>query len=203
MKLITLEKALYRRDLMVSRYGEGNNLLITYIENYRYFDEEQGAWVPHPDPTFETEWSYCTGNRGLLKCSEGNYVFFHTTVAEHHRRFITAYFVIKDVGLGREIVPRYNLVSPARHAEEIEDHYVIVGDEKLSRKMREPGLRFDRPLAERLVFDPPKRIRFDVTNRLGRRLSELECIASATRKIRILTDEDVKMVLLEINRSGL
>jgi len=188
---------------MGSRYGEGSNLLITYIEDYRYYDEEQGSWVSHRDPTFEKEWSYCTGNRRLLLCGKGNHVFFHTTVAEHHRRFITAYFVTKDVGLGQEIVPRYNLVGPARHAEEIEDHYVIVGDEKLSRKMREPGLRFDRSLAERLVFDPPKRIRFNITNRLGRRLSELECIAYATRNVRILTDEDVEAILLEINRSGL
>ena len=192
---------------MASRFGGGSNLLITYIENFRYYDEEQDVWVSHPDPTFETEWSYCTGNRRLLKCSKGNYVFFHTTkidpVTEHRKRFITAYFVIKDVGLGREVVPRYNLVGAARHAEEIEDHFVIVGDEKLSRKLREPGLRFDRSLAERLVFDPPKRIRLGITNRLGRRLSELECIAYATRSIRILTDDDVKTLLLEINRSGL
>ena len=192
---------------MNSRFGEGSNLLITYIENYRYYDEEQCVWVSHPDPTFETEWSFCTSNRRLLKCGKNNYVFFHTTkkdpVTQHRRRFITAYFRIKDVGPGSEIVPRYNILGPARHAEEIDEHYVIVGDEKLSRKLREPGLRFDRSLAERLVFDPPKRIRFGITNRLGRRLSELECIAYATRSIRILTDDDVKTLLLEINRSGL
>jgi hypothetical protein len=192
---------------MASRFGEGSNLLITYIENFRYHDEEQNLWISHPDPTFETEWSYCTGNRRLLKCGKGNYVFFHTTRIDpgtgHGNRFITAYFVIKDVGLGKDVVPRYALLGAARHAEEIEDHYVIVGDEKLSKKLREPGLKFDRSLAERLVFDPPKRIRFAITNRLGRRLSELECIAYATRNIRILTDGDVETLLLQIDRLGL
>jgi hypothetical protein len=189
---------------VASVLGERSNLLITYIENYSYFDE--GKRVEHPDPTFEREWSYCTGNRALLKCGKNNYVFFHATkrdpITNTRVRFITAYFVIKAVGLGREIVPRYNIMGPASHAEEIENHYVIVGDEKLSKKLREPGLRFDRNLAERLVFDPPKRIRFGITNRLGRRLSELECIAYSTRSIRVLTDEDVNTLLLEIDRAS-
>jgi len=192
---------------MASKFGEGGNLLITYIENFRYYDEEQDIWVSHPDPTFEMEWSYCTGNQRLLNAGKGKYVFFHATktdpVTRHRNRVITAYFVIKDVGRGREVVPRHNLMGAARHAEDIEDHFVIVGDEKLSRKLREPGLTFDRSLAERLVFDPPKRIRFGLANRLGRRLSDLECIAYATRNIRILTDGDVDTLLLEINRLGL
>lgn len=190
---------------MASVLGEKSNLLITYIEDYSYFDE--GRRVEHPDPTFEREWSYCTGNKALLKCGRNNYVFFHATkkdpITNNRVRFITAYFMIKAVGLGREIVPIYNIRGPARHAEEIEGHYVIVGDEKLSKKLREPGLRFDRNLAERLVFNPPKTIRFDITNKLGRRLSELECIAYSTRSIRVLSNEDVNTLLREIDRARL
>lgn len=163
---------------MPSRFGEGSNLLITYIKKFRYYDEEQDIWVSHPDPIFEMEWSYCTGNPRLLNAGKGKYVFFHATkidpVTKHRKRFIAAYFMIKDVGLGREVVPRHNLMGAARHAKDIEDQYVIVGDEKLSRKLRESGLTFDRSVAERLVFDPPKRIRFCLANRLGRRLSDLE-----------------------------
>jgi len=181
---------------------EGKNLLITYIENFGWFDE-RNVWISHPDPTFETEWSYCTGYKRLLKCGKGNYIFFHTTktdpISEQRERFITAYFVIKDVGLGKVIVPRYNIVGAASHAEKIKNHYVIVGDNKLSRELKEPGLKFDKSLAKKLMFDHPKRIQFDITNKYGQRLSELQCIASATRNIRVLTDVDVKTLLLEIN----
>ena len=186
--------------------GEKNNLLITYIEDYGWMD--RGKWISHKDPTLGLknklgleEWSYCTGNKRLLKCNKDNYVFFHTTKIDpatgRRERFITAYFMIKAVGDGKEIVPKYNVMGPASHAEKIENHYVIVGD-KRSRKFRGEGLRFDKHLAKKLVFDPPKRIRFGITNKNGDKLSDLQCIAFATRNIRILTNEDVDAILAEI-----
>jgi hypothetical protein len=104
---------------------EKNNLLITYIEDFSLKDH--GKWISHDDPTLgPEEWSYCTGHKRLLKCNENKYVFFHTTktdsVTGHRERFITAYFVTKAVGLGEEIVPKYNIMGPASHAEKIEDH---------------------------------------------------------------------------------
>jgi len=184
---------------MPCRHGKGKDLLITYVENFYFY--ENGKIVRHPDPTFESEWSYCTGFERLLKCDKGNYAFFHTTPkAGNKHRYITAYFVIKDVGLGRDIVPKYNLQGGARHAAKIKDHYVIVGDETRSKKLKGLGLRFDRILAEKLTFDPPKKITFGIIDKVGHPLSENQCITSATRNIRILLDIDVEILLDEIRR---
>lgn len=178
--------------------------MITYTEGFGWWGPK-GKWVSHPDPTLGPgEYSYCTAYRRLLKCGKSNYVFFHTTKTNlttgQNERFITAYFVIKDVGSGKQIVPKYGVTGAAKHAENMSDHYVIVGDEKHSRKLKEPGLRFDRNLAKELVFDPPKKIRFGITDKHGNRLSELQCMASATRNIRILTDGDIKTIRDEIKR---
>jgi hypothetical protein len=186
--------------------GERNNLLITYIEDFEY--KENGKWIYHPDPTLgPREYSYCTGHKRLLKCGKGNYVFFHTTKTNpatgQDGRFITAYFVIKDVGLGKQIVPKYGITGTAKHAENMPNHYAIVGKEKCSKKLQEPGLPFDRHFAKKLAFDPPKSIRFDIVDKNGEKLSDLQCIASATRNIRILTDSDVKTLLGEIKHQGL
>lgn len=179
---------------MASSFGKGQNLLITYIENFKYYDEDIGDWVSHPDPTFETEWSYCTGHTRLLKCNKGNYVFFQTTKKGYNERFITAYFVVEAIGKGKDIVPRYGLTGPASHSEKWEYHFALVGNKNSSRKLKDPGLKFDKNLAERLEFEPPKRIKFDPAR------SELQCISSATRNIRALTDNDVRTLLKEIDR---
>ena len=187
---------------MPCKHGRGKDLLIAYLEDFYFY--ENGKRIRHPDPTFESEWSYCTGFQRLLKCDKGNYMFFHTTPRTGGKhRFITAYFVIKDVGLGKDIVPKYNLQGGARHAANIEGHYVVVGDEKRSGRLEGLGLRFDRQLAERLTFEPPKRIRFGIIDKTGHHLSEHQCISSATRNIRVLSDIDVEVVLEEIRRQRL
>jgi len=184
---------------MPCKHGEGRDLLIAYLEDYYIYENDN--LQQHSDPTFESEWSYCTGFKRLLKCDKGNYVFFHTTPKTGRKqRFITAYFVIRDVGLGKDIVPKYDLQGGARHAADIENHYVIFGDETRSRKLKGLGLRFDRPLAEKLTFDPSRRIRFGIIDKNGRLLSEHQCISSATRNIRVLSDTDVEILLNEIRR---
>jgi hypothetical protein len=186
---------------MACKHGTGRDLLITYIEDF--YISENGNRVRHSDLTFEPEWSYCTGFKRLLKCGKGNYVFFQTTPkTERKNRYITAFFVIKDVDEG-DLVPKYNLRGGARHAADIRDHYVIVGDENRSRKLNGSGLRFDRKLAEKLTFDPPRKIRFGIIVKTGHPLSEQQCIASATRNIRVLSDMDVEILLSEIRRLGL
>lgn len=184
---------------MLCGHDKGNDLLVAYVEDFCF--DENGKRVRHPDPTFESEWSYCTGFRRLLKCGKGNYVFFHTTPkTADKQRFITAYFVIKAVGLGKDIVPEHKIQGGAEHAANIEDHYVIVGDENRSKKLKGSGLRFDRPLAKKLTFDPPKKIRFGIVDKTGRRLSKHQCISSATRNIRVLSNMDVEILLKEIRR---
>jgi len=177
---------------MVSSNSKCQNLLITYIEDFKRFDPVSGKLVEHHDPTFEKEWSYCTGYKRLLSCKKENWVFFHATNKKYHERFITAYFKIVDVGLGKDIVPKYGIIGPASHAKNLDEHYVIVGDRQFSKKIREPGLKFDKTLAEKLEFNPPKKIPFTK----GR--SELQCIASATMNIRFLTDNDVDTLFQEI-----
>lgn len=178
--------------------------MITYTEGFGWWGPK-GKWTSHDDPTLgPDEWSYCTAYERLLKCSGDKYVFFHTTKTNpttgRDERFITAYFVIKAVGPGKQIVPKYGITEAAKHAENMSKHYVIVGDDKRSRKLKEPGLLFDRRFAKKLVFNPPKSIRFGIVDKNGEKLSELQCIASATRNIRILTDEDVENILYEIKR---
>ncbi|MCP8315411.1 MAG: hypothetical protein H3Z51_00920 [archaeon] len=104
---------------------------------------------------------------------------------------------MKVVGRGKEIAPKYNLKGGARHASKWEDHYVVIGDKKLSRELRKPGLPFDRSVAQRLTFDPPKKIRFD------KQYSDLQNISSATRNIRVLTKDDVRLLLDEIRNRNL
>lgn len=174
-------------------HGKGKDLLIVYLE--RGLRLETGEI--HLDPTLgPSEWSYCDHRAKLQKTNVGNYVFFHTTKRAYRQRFITAYFVVKAIGSGNEIVPRYGINGPARHAINIKDHYVIVGDEKRSKKFKEPGLIFDRTLAERLTFEPEKRIGFSQS-------SELKCISDATRNVRVLSDSDVELLLREIENSQL
>jgi len=70
-----------------------------------------------------------------------------------------------------------------------EDDAILFGDPILSRVLPRP-LPFDRRLAEKLSLNIP--FRDDRT--------ENQCISSATRQWRNLTDEDVKIILDEIKR---
>lgn len=170
-------------------HGRGLDLLIVYLEGGLHLETGE----IHRDPTLgPSEWSYCDLRSRLQKTDIGNYVFFHTTRTEHKQRFITAFFIVKAVGPGGDIIPRYGIHGDARHAVNIEDHFVIVGDERRSKRLRGPGLLFDRNLAERLAFEPEKRIGFTQS-------SELKCISDATRAVRVLSDNDVELLLSEIN----
>lgn len=166
-------------------------LLIVYLEEGLPLETGE----IHLDPTLgPSEWSYCDDKAKLQRADVGNYVFFHTTKRAYRQRFITAYFIVKAIGPGNEIVPRYDISGPASHAADVEDHYVIVGDERRSRKFKQPGLLFDRTLAERLVFEPQKPIGFHQN-------SELKCISDSTRNARILTDRDIELLLREAENS--
>lgn len=173
---------------MPCTHGRGKDLLIVYLEEGLALENGE----IHLDPTLgPTEWSYCDDRAKLQRADVGNYVFFHTTKKKYRQRFITGYFVVKVIGSGSEIVSRYGISGPASHAANIENHYIIVGDEKRSKKFKEPGLLFDRTLAERLTFEPQKPIGFHQN-------SELKCISDATRNARVLSDKDVELLLREV-----
>lgn len=174
-------------------HGKGKDLLIVYLDEGLKLETGK----VHLDPTLgPKEWSYCNQGAKLQKTDVGNYVFFHTTRKAYGRRFITGFFVVKDIGPGNDIVRRYGITGDAQHAADIGDHYVALGDEKRSKRLKDPGLLFDRNLAERLSFEPERRIQF--TQR-----SELKCISDATRSIRVLSDNDVELLLREIRSSVL
>ncbi len=156
----------------------------------------------HPDPTFGEEYSFCAGER-LLKTGKGKYVFFHTTSQDpktkQDKRYIKSYFVVEDVleGFKNPIVKR--LKGGARHAYNLRNHYVILGNGKKSRVLKNP-IEFNRKLAEKIEFEPRKKIEFDIINDNGRTLSDLDCISSATRNYRVLSESDVKLLLSMINK---
>jgi len=170
-------------------HGKGKDLMIVYLESGLRLETGE----IHLDPTLgQLEWSYCDQRAKLQKTGIGNYVFFHTTRREYNQRFITAFFIVKAIGSGSDMVSRYAITGSARHAAHFHDHYVILGDEKRSKRLKEPGLLFDRNLAERLAFEPEKRIGFTQS-------SELKCVSDATRNVRVLSDNDVELLLREID----
>jgi hypothetical protein len=71
-----------------------------------------------------------------------------------------------------------------------QDDAIIFGDPILSRKLPRP-LLFDRALAEKLSLNIPFR----------KDLTENQCISSATRQWRKLTQRDVNTLLSEIEKS--
>lgn len=61
------------------------------------------------------------------------------------------------------------------------------------RKCFSPQIIFDGELAQKLSLN----ISFDTIDRTGRRRTDLECIANATRMARELTDNDFRIILQE------
>ena len=149
----------------------------------------------HEDPTWGGEFTYCCGNKRLLD-SIGKHVFFHETLNDRNR-YIIGYFVVKDAGLGVDMVRKHDVKGDAKHAEHIDHHYVLVGDKNKSIKLKDP-IKLNRKLARQLEFVPNKPIKFDKTNKNGRELTDLECISSATRAVRFLSTGDVDLLFDKI-----
>lgn len=169
---------------------KNNHLLI-------YYNEKSDFRKNHPDPTFENEWSFCAGER-LFKSGVGKYVFFHTTSKDpktnKNKRYIKAYFLVKYICNGYRDPIVKELEGGAKHAFDIPNHCVIIGDKNKSKVLQKP-IEFNKKLAKELEFIPPKKIQFDIENENGRTLSDLECISSATRNYRCLSKSDVILLL--------
>lgn len=153
----------------------------------------------HHDPILE-EFTYGdVGARARKLKSDlkrGEYVFLHTTI--RGRRYITAYYVVdrvlhtSEAAASRSIVDKYRNPHIKEYLEgERRDDYdaVLFGDPILSRKLPRP-LLFNRALAEKLSLDIPFRKNF----------TDNQCIGSATRQWRRLTEKDVETLLLEIRK---
>ncbi|MGR5912608.1 hypothetical protein ACT7DG_22480 [Bacillus cereus] len=75
------------------------NYLIGYKDAERNFG--------HEDPML-TEYTYGesgSNTKKLLKVQKGDFLFFHKTI--HNKRYITAYYVVEEVGL----IKRYQTKS--------------------------------------------------------------------------------------------
>jgi hypothetical protein len=127
----------------------------------------------------------------------GDYVFFHTTI--RGQRYITAYYIIdrvldtRDAASDRAIVAKYKNphVDEYRKGERRDhDDAVIFGDPILSKKLPRP-LLFNKTLAQKLSLAIPFKEGF----------TENQCISSATRQWRKLTEKDVDILLSEIKRA--
>jgi len=154
----------------------------------------------HHDPMLE-EFTYGDSESRARKLKRdlkrGDYVFFHTTI--RGQRYITAYYIIdrvldtRDAASDRAIVAKYKNphVDEYRKGERRDhDDAVIFGDPILSKKLPRP-LLFNKTLAQKLSLAIPFKEGF----------TENQCISSATRQWRKLTEKDVDILLSEIKRA--
>lgn len=186
-------------------FGNGKHILC------RYTDLEG-----HPDPVFD-ELTYGEGyhfSRMVRKnIGKGSHYFFHTM--NDGVRYITAHYYVSDIVEGYDarhddtIRNEYTNVhihpenypvwwggtyDPSKEERNEEGDIIIIGDKKKSfGKLQHPVL-FDRNLAEKLEFEGNS-IQFDVTDKNGRCRKFNECLASATRAPRYITENDARILL--------
>lgn len=159
-------------------------------------------YVPllHADPVLD-EFTYGDVGARARKLKrdlrQGDYVFLHTTLRDG--RYITTYYVVDKVldtseaAANKAIVLKYRNphIKEYLAGERREDYDVVIfGDTVLSHKLKRP-LRFDKTLADKLSLAIPFKKGF----------TENQCISSATRAWRELTDNDVKILLSEVEKS--
>jgi hypothetical protein len=164
------------------------NLLIPYVP------------LDHPDPLLD-EFTYGDVDARARKLKrdlkQGDYVFLHTTL--RGGRYITAYYVTDEVldtsvaASNRNIALKYRnphikeyLAGERRNGDDV----VVFGDTILSYKLKRP-LSFNKTLAEKLSLG----IQFK------KGFTENQCISSATRAWRELTEKDVKILLTEVEKN--
>ena len=154
----------------------------------------------HHDPLFE-EFTYggveARAQKLKRDLKQGDFVLFHTTLK--NRRYITAYYVVDKVLDTSEAATNKAIVSKYKnpHIEEYlkgdrrtGDDVVIFGDTILSRRLERP-LGFTRELSEKLSLDIP----------FNEGYTENQCISSATRQWRRLTNNDIDILLSKIEKA--
>ncbi|MEL7665573.1 MAG: endonuclease NucS domain-containing protein [Methanosarcina mazei] len=164
----------------------------------RYVDLED-----HLDPRFdELTYGECGHFSSMVRkyIKPGSHYFFHKTI--NGQRCITAhYFVTKvmegyDARHDPEIINEYknvHLHPPYACDNEIKGEssdIIIFGDKEKSLGELKTRLLFDRELAEKLEFATGNKIEFDTVDKRGKIRTDAECLCSATRTPRLLTDKD-------------
>ncbi len=118
--------------------------------------------------------------------SKGSYLFLHTKIGSC--KYITCCIVVESVLSGEEARADNTINADAQF-----DDWCFVGDKDKSLRLWKP-VPFNRKLAEKLSLD------IDFSDLDSGYRTELQIIGSATRSQRILTKEDVDMLMSEINR---
>lgn len=160
----------------------------------------------HPscsDSTIFSEYArYLKSYSDFKRVGIGKYVFFISRKINDDSFYLVGYFVVAD--------KKKNFLNKTLTKisdEEWTFDFAVLGDRNLSKRLHSP-IRFDRKLIEKLELPlkHPKDsrkggIEFDRVDRNRRRLNELECIAQGTRHSRVLTDNDVGILLDAINKN--
>jgi len=168
------------------------NKMVSLLIPYR-------ALSDHLDPDLD-EFTYgdskARAEKLKKKLKRGDFVFFHSTIRKRH--FITAYFVVDRVldtsqaASERAIADKYknpHILEYLRGERRDEPDAVLFGDPILSKKLLHP-LPFDQALAGKTSLGIP----------FYEELTENQCIGSATRQWRVLTEADVETIREEIRK---
>jgi hypothetical protein len=153
--------------------------------------------IYHEDPLFSefTYGDWKTRAKTLLRnLKENDYVFFHTSI--NNIKYITAYYVVSKVLKTKDAAKNSNITSKYKnpHLQEYLEggrrkypDVIIFGDPISSRILEKP-LPFNKSIAKRLSL----KIKFNKS------FTETQCIGSATRSWRMLTNKDIKALLSAI-----
>lgn len=166
--------------------------MVSYLIPYRPLSD-------HLDPDLD-EFTYGDWKARAEKLKKdlkrGDFVFFHSTIRRRH--YITAYFVVDRVlntsqaASETAITDKYknpHIVEYLRGKRRDETDAVLFGDPILSKKLFHP-LPFNRALAEKTSLGIP----------FYEDLTENQCIGSATRQWRALSEADVETIREEIRK---
>ena len=165
------------------------NLLIPYVPLYNHYDPVLDEF------TYGDVGSRARKLKRVL--TKGDYLFLHTTLKGS--KYITAYYVVDKVldtsaaSLNKAIVTKYKNVHLKEYLDgerRDEEDAIVFGDPILSYKLKRP-LIFNKKLAEKLSLNIEFRQGF----------SENQCIGSATRSWRELSEKDIDLLISEIRQN--
>lgn len=149
------------------------------------------------DSTIFSEYArYLERESDFRRVGKDKHVFFISRKISDDSLYLIGYFVVVDKK--RNFV---NKTLTKIMGMERTFNFAIIGDRNLSKRLSSP-IRFDRELVKKLEL-PLKHpvnsrkggIEFNRSNKKGKLLNDLECIAQGTRTSRKLSDNDVKILL--------
>jgi len=143
----------------------------------------------HIDPDFKELAYGHSGRRGkALKnnLSKGSYLFFHTRLGSE--KYIIGYVVVDKILSKKEAQKDLSIECDGK-----DDDWLFVGDKKDSKRLRKP-IPLNKQLAEKLSLN----IDFSLSD--SEEKTELSVVNSATRAHRLLTGNDVSILLKEIEK---